>query len=280
MTEQPQVTADPIRYSVTNGVALVEFNRPEKRNALDFEMVRELRGAMARASADREVRVIVLTGTGDAFCVGYDASRLAQVDTSDPRRTSRESWPLWPLDPAKRYDYQATHNFLPAVEKPVIAMINGSAAGVGLVYALYCDVCFASSEAMFSTAFVRRGIPAEHGLAWLLPRLVGQARAADLLLSGRKFSAAEAERIGLVAKVYPPDELRQATLAYAEEMAVWCVPAALRATKRQLWEAPFQTLAEANVMFKSLLPECLQSDDFREATSSFLERRPPRFRDE
>lgn len=159
-------------------------------------------------------------------------------------------------------------------------MINGAVAGVGLVYALYCDICFASSQAMFSTAFVRRGIPAEHGLAWLLPRLIGQARAAELLLSGRKFTAAEAARIGLVAEVFPAEDLRQATLTYAEEMAVWCVPAALRATKRQLWEAPFQTLAEANVMFKTLLPGCLTSQDFREATNSFLERRPPRFRDE
>lgn len=274
------MTAGPIRYSVQNAVAMVEFNRPERRNALDFETVQELRSAMERADADREIRVIVLTGAGDAFCVGYDANRLAEVDTGDARRTSRQSWPLWPLDPAKRYDYQGTHNFLPAVEKPVIGMINGATAGVGLVYALYCDIRFASSQAMFSTAFVRRGIPAEHGLAWLLPRLVGQARATELLLSGRKFTASEAARIGLVAEVFPPEDLRKATLAYAEEMAVWCVPAALRATKRQLWEAPFQTLAEANVMFKTLLPGCLASQDFREATSSFLERRPPRFRDE
>lgn len=274
------MTSAPIRYSVTNGVAWVELNRPEKRNALDFETVQELRGAMDRAGADSDVRVIVLTGVGEAFCVGVDASRLAQVDGNDGTRTSRDYWPLWPLDPAKRYDYQGTHNFLPAIDKPVIAMINGAAAGLGLIYALYADIRFASSEAVFSTAFVRRGIPAEHGLAWLLPRLIGQSRAAELMLSGRKFGAAEAERIGLVANVYPPDALRQATLAYAEEMAVWCVPGALRAIKRQLWEAPFQTLAEANVMFKALLPACLASTDFREATSSFLERRAPAFKDE
>ena len=274
----------PVRYSVAKGVALVELNRPERRNALDFEMVEALHAAMARAGEDRDVRVIVLTGVGDAFCVGVDASRLAQAesdrDTLDPRRSSREAWPLWPLDPAKRYDFQGTHNFLPAVEKPVIGCINGAVAGLGLVYALYCDVCFASSAAMFSTAFVRRGIPAEHGLAWLLPRLIGQARAADLLLSGRKFAAAEAERLGLVARVFPAEEIRQGTLVYAEEMATWCVPAATRAIKRQLWEAPFQTLAEANMMFKNLLAECLTSKDFGEATRSFIDRRPPSFRDE
>ena len=159
-------------------------------------------------------------------------------------------------------------------------MINGAVAGIGLVYALYCDICFASSEAVFSTAFVRRGIPVEHGLTWLLPRLIGHARAAELLLSGRKFSAEEAERIGLVSRVVQPADLRQATLTYAEDMAVWCAPGALRAAKRQLWEAPFQTLAEANLMFKALLPGCLTSQDFREATRSFIERRPPVFRDE
>ena len=120
-------------------------------------------------------------------------------------------------------------------------------------------------------------IPAENGLAWILPRLVGHARAVELLMSGRKFDANEALRIGFVAFVHPHDELAEKVTTYAREMAEWCAPIALAAIKRQLWEAPFQTLAEANMMFKGFLPECMNSNDFREAALSFLEKRPPRF---
>jgi enoyl-CoA hydratase/carnithine racemase len=178
---------------------------------------------------------------------------------------------------SERPDFRMAYSWLPAVPKPVIAALNGATAGLGLVIALYCDVRFAAEGAVFTTAFSRRGLIAEHGISWMLPRLVGPSAALDLLLSGRKFDAAEALRLGLVNQVLPPDRLMDAARAYAAELATLVSPRSMRVMKRQVWDAQFQTLAEATAVANEEMRASFTSDDFREGVAHFLEKRAPRF---
>ncbi|MBI4661592.1 MAG: enoyl-CoA hydratase/isomerase family protein, partial [Verrucomicrobia bacterium] len=173
--------------------------------------------------------------------------------------------------------YQTRCSWFPAVQKPIIAMMNGAAAGLGLLYALFCDVRFAAEEAVFTTAYSRRGISAEFGMAWILPRIVGHANALELLLSGRKIDGREALRLGLVHRIYPREGLAEATYAYAREMADLVSPRSTRMIKQQVYEVPFQTLAEAVAMANQDLLVSNRCNDFKEGTASFLEKRPPRF---
>ncbi len=159
-------------------------------------------------SRDDNVRVIVLTGAGRAFCAGADMDALKGLDPDDIKRAGT----LPPFDMNRRPDWQARYAYYPSIAKPVIAMLNGATAGIGLVHALYCDLRFAADNTVFTTAFSRRGLIAEHGISWMLPRIVGHANALDLLMSARRVSSDEALRIGLVNRLYPPDQLREADL--------------------------------------------------------------------
>jgi enoyl-CoA hydratase/carnithine racemase len=256
-------------------IATVTLNRPDRMNALSDEMVTELWAAMEAAVQDKEVRVVVLTGAGKGFCAGADVSGFGGVD---PQYLIRKLPRLFDMN--RRPDYQTRHSLFPAFGKPIIGMLNGSAAGLGLLYALFCDIRFAAEEAVFTTAFVRRGLSAEYGLAWILTQIVGQAHALDLLLSGRKVTAAEACRIGLVNQVYPRDKLTEATYAYAQEMAVNCSPRAMRIIKSQVYDVPFQTLAEAVAVANQDMLISNASPDIKEGAAAFFERRPPNFKDE
>ncbi|MFM8939617.1 MAG: enoyl-CoA hydratase-related protein, partial [Phenylobacterium sp.] len=155
--------------------------------------------------------------------------------------------------------------------------INGACAGLGMVMALYTDIRFAADGAVFTTAFSRRGLIAEHGMSWLLPRIVGMANAADLLYSARRVDAAEALRIGLVNRVFPAASFREEVLAYARMLASEVSPRSLAVMKRELWNSPFQTLAEAIVDANADMATSLKSEDFREGVAHFLEKRPARF---
>jgi enoyl-CoA hydratase/carnithine racemase len=261
-----------ILYDVADGVATVTLNKPEKLNAVDDAMMALLWETMARAAADSAVRVIVLTGAGRAFCAGGDVTSFGGLDvagltTKMPR----------PFDMNRRPDYQTRHSLFPAIPKPIIAMINGPAAGLGLLYAMFCDIRFAAEGAAMTTAFARRGLAAEYGFAWIMTRLIGQANTLDLLLSGRRFTGAEAFRMGLVNQVHPTGALEEATHAYAREMAAWCSPAAMRTIKAQIYEVPFETLAESVQGANRDMLVHNASEDFKEGTRSFLEKRPPRF---
>ena len=266
------MTDKTVLYEVADQVATVTLNRPEQLNAITDGLAGELHDAMQRAASDRAVRVIVLTGAGRAFCAGGDIGGFGNVDprhlvTKMPR----------PFDMNRRADYQTRHSYFPAIGKPVIGMINGPVAGLGLVYALFCDVRFAAESAVFTTAFARRGLSAEYGMAWILSRVAGHANALDLLLSARKVSGAEALRLGLANQIHAADRLKQATYAYAQEMAEWCSPRSMRVLKQQLWEVPFQSLHEAVMDANQDMLESNVSADFEEGTASFREKRPPRF---
>ena len=266
---------ETILYEVADGVAIVTLNRPERMNALNDQIVSELYEAMWRANADRDARVIILTGSGRAFCAGGDIDGFGAIDpktlvTKLPRT----------FDGDRRPDYQARHIYFPRLSKPVIGMLNGATAGLGLLYALACDIRFAADSAVFTTAYVRRGLSAEYGAAWMLARVVGHANAVELLLSGRKFLAPEAKELGLVHRIYPAERLREETFSYAREMALSCSPRAMRALKYQLYEVPFQTLHEAVLTANSDMVVANASADFKEGTRSFVEKRPPKFSSE
>ena len=267
------VTYQQILYEVREKIATITLNRPDRMNAWTAIMERDVRHAMEAAASDDNVRVIVLTGAGRAFCAGADMEGLKAIDPNEIRRG--ESTP--PFDMNRRPDWQTRYGFYPSIGKPVIAMLNGATAGIGLVHALYCDLRFAADNTVFTTAFARRGLIAEHGISWMLPRIVGHANAMDLLLSARRVSSDEALRIGLVNRLCSPEKLREETYAYARDLADLVSPSAMAVIKRQLYEVPFQTLAEATIEANREMMVALNGSDFREGVASFMEKRPPRF---
>jgi enoyl-CoA hydratase/carnithine racemase len=263
-----------ILYDVEDRVATITLNRPDRMNAWTPTMERDVRAAMTDAANDDNVRAIVLTGAGRAFCAGADMDALKGLDPDDIKKRGND---LPAFDMNRRPDWQSRYGFYPSIGKPIIGMLNGATAGIGLVHALYCDVRFAADNTVFTTAFARRGLIAEHGISWMLPHIVGHANALDLLLSARRVSSEEALRIGLVNRLYAPDQLREQTYAYARDLADNVSPSAMAVIKRQLYDVPFQTLAEATIDANREMAVALASADFREGVASFMEKRPPRF---
>ena len=287
------MTYTEVLYDKADRVAIVTLNRPEKLNAWTGVMAEEVRDAMGRAGADDGVRVIVLTGAGRGFCAGADMADLkgaAGQGTSNLNGSESPEEAVSLLMGTRteeqreaenrlnvRSDFRKRYSYLPAVPKPIIAAINGPAAGLGLILSLYCDLRFASEKARFSTAFSRRGLIAEHGISWVLPRIVGLSNALDLLFSARMVDAHEAFRMGLANRVFPEEGFMAGVLGYASDLATQVSPRSLRVMKRQVWEAQFQTLAEAASSADRELVLSLQSDDFREGVAHFLEKRLPEF---
>jgi enoyl-CoA hydratase/carnithine racemase len=253
-------------------IATITLNRPQQLNAWTDIMAEEVHAAMWASAADDAVRVIVLTGAGRAFCAGGDVTGFK---STDPRQLL-DKLPR-PYDFSRRPDYQSRAAYFPAIEKPIIAMLNGAAAGLGLVHALFCDVRFASDEATLTTAFSRIGLASEYGMGWILNRVVGHANALDLLLSARKVRGAEALRLGLVNQIHAAEQLRAATYAYAKELAELVSPRSARVIKRQLWELPFQSLHEALLTDSDEMLRANVSEDFQEGKRAFMEKRAPQF---
>jgi enoyl-CoA hydratase/carnithine racemase len=262
-----------ILYEVAERIATITLNRPDRLNAWTATMEREVHAAMVRAEKDDDVRAIILTGAGRGFCAGAD---MAELKDLDPEDIKAEEW-MRPFDMNRRADWQTRYSFYPAISKPIIGMLNGPVAGIGLVHALYCDIRFASETAVFTTSFARRGLIAEHGLSWMLPLIVGHANALDLLLSARKVTSDEALRMGLVNRVCPADTLLENTMEYVRDLVDYVSPRAMAVIKRQLYEVPFQTLAEAVIYANHEMALSVRSEDFREGIAHFVERRPPRF---
>jgi enoyl-CoA hydratase/carnithine racemase len=267
-----------VLYDVKDRIATITLNRPDRLNAFNAEMAAGLRQAMEKAARDEDVRVVILTGAGRGFCAGADMERLSGTVGSGGANLAREAPPP-PLEAggSRRPDFQQRYSYFPAVPKPVIAAVNGPAAGLGFIFACYCDIRFAGSEAIFTTAFSRRGLIAEYGLAWLLPRLVGPGNAADLMYSARRVSAEEAARIGLVNRTIPQAKLMDEVRAYASELANAVSPRSMSVMKRQLWEGLLSDLGEAIDVANAEMPPAFKSEDFREGVAHFVEKRPARF---
>ncbi len=257
------ISTEPVLYGVAEGVATITLNRPDRLNAWTREMGEGWSSSLRQAAADPEVRAVVVTGAGKGFCAGADISLLETIGggaavVGEERRVL----------PSEAIE----------VPKPVIAAVNGSCAGLGLVVALCCDVRFAASGAKFTSAFVRRGLIAEYGSSWLLPRLVGTARALDILLSGRVFLAEEALEMGLVNRVVPGDEVVAAASAYARDLAANCPPGSMAVIKRQVYRHAATDMDTAVRESIKLMEESLETEDFREGVASYVEQRAPRFR--
>jgi len=265
-------------YEVVDRVATITLNRPDKLNAWTTVMEQEVRAAIDEAGRDDAVRAIVLTGAGRGFCAGADMSLLSSVADHGLDESGRErAMSTRVVREGIRPDFQKKYSYFLEVEKPVIAALNGPAVGLGLVIALYCDLRWASDAARFSTAFARRGLVAEYGMAWMLPRLVGIPNALDLLFSARTIDAAEALRMGLVNQVFPQSTFLDKVRENAREMASSVSPRSLAVMKRQVYAAMFQSLAEAFEIAEREMMASLESEDFKEGVAHYLEKRAPSF---
>ena len=268
-----------ILYTVEAGVATLTFNRPEKLNALTPAMLSCFFARVADAAADPEVRVIVITGAGRGFCAGLD---LGMIGTGAGDRIDSEIAvpPQWGDDigPEMQRFFSGGWNGLITSRKPTIAAINGAAFGWGFILALHCDIRFAGTSALLNATFARLGVPGEKGSAWLLARLVGTARTADLLYTARRFDGAEAERLGIVNAVLPDDALIGHVSAYAANIAANAAPRALAAMKAQLWTAIDDDYTTAFAAADKEQDLAVQTADFREGVQSYKDKRAPHFK--
>jgi enoyl-CoA hydratase/carnithine racemase len=253
--------SETVLYEVEERVARITLNRPESLNAWTPELGRAYFDLLQEADADPKVRAIVVSGAGRGFCAGADFDYLQEVERSGS-----------PAEPDPR-----PQSLPRSLRKPVIAAINGPCAGLGFVIAMMCDIRFAASGAKLTTAFARRGLIAEYGLSWVLPRLAGTSAALDLLLSGRTILAEEAERLGVVDRVTAAEQAGEQAHAYALELARYSSPASMAVIKRQLYADLEQSLAQSSAGAVEYMEQSFERPDFREGVDSFVERRQPDF---
>lgn len=252
-----------IRFEVEDAIATITLDRPDALNALTVAMKGELLAAFRAVGRDRSVRAVILTGAGRGFCAGQDLKERLEPDAA-------------PLEVEVRERYNPIIRAMRSLEQPIIGAINGVAAGAGASLAFACDIRFAAEGASFVLAFGRIGLVPDSGATWLLPRLVGPAKAAELALLGESLSAADAERFGLVARVVPTNGLAEAALEAATRLAGFA-PRALAHTKRALqraWSVDLDDALEDEAVRQGIAGA---TADHAEGLAAFLEKRPPRF---
>jgi enoyl-CoA hydratase/carnithine racemase len=259
--------ADDLVLSERRGaVALLTLNRPDRLNAWTGPLERQYFDLLDEAGADPSVRAIVVTGAGRGFCAGADMDMLQGIGQDSSGESANRT------ASAPRQQWHTT-----TIPKPVIAAINGACAGIGLCQALMCDLRFAAAGAKFTTAFARRGLIAEHGISWILPKLIGPANALDLLMSGRVFLAEEAVRLGVVNEVVEPEHVVERAVDYAADLAANSSPASMAVMKRQVYDDYVRGVRDATDASLPLMAASLTAADFREGVQSFVEKRPPQF---
>lgn len=256
---------DEVRVEIDDPVATITLNRPATLNALTGRMLAGFAAAVHAAAADRRVVGIVVTGEGRGFCSGLDSSALLQTTTE-----GSSSRPVTD-------DVPGLFTWLLQVPKPIISAVNGVAAGGGFVLAAMSDLRIASTGAQFTTIFSKRGLIAEHGMTWIVPRLLGTGAALDLLWSSRKIDAPEAHRIGLVQQVVEPDDLLPACRRYITALAENVSPASLADTKRLVYEGFGVPLRPALEEIDRVQYAALDRVDAKEGATALVERRLPSF---
>jgi len=261
---EAKTAAEVVMYTVENGVAWIRLNRPEALNAVNGALRRALAGSVKQADRDGTVKVVVVTGEGRAFCAGAD---VREFQTREGALEGIEQ------------DYEYLLSRLWSMPKPTIAAMNGVAAGIGASLALVCDLRFAVPQASFVEAFVKIGLTVDGGASWLLPRLIGSGKALELFYTGDPFTAADAERFGLVNRVVEPERLEPTVRELAERLAAGPIRA-LSAIKRSVAYALNTTLEEAMEFEFHLQGVQMQGEDFKEGVAAFLEKRQPRFQGE
>jgi enoyl-CoA hydratase/carnithine racemase len=271
---------EEIIYQVDDPVATITLNRPHALNAWTDRMDLEVRHAVAAAEADPRVVGIVITGAGRGFCAGADMNRLSAVSAGNfVAETLPDDLASDPGDPSFGDDlHLGTHTYLLSVPKPVIAAINGPVAGMAVPIVLACDLRFMAEDAVLLTAFAQRGLVAEWGISWLLPKLVGPAVALDLLFSSRKINGVEAAALRLVNAALPREQVLTHAQQYVRDLAATSSPTSMAIMKRQVYQQLHAGMLEAEREARKLMLESFGRPDFNEGVSSFVERRPPVFK--
>jgi enoyl-CoA hydratase/carnithine racemase len=264
------------RYAVDERVATLTLDRPHRLNAWTGRMHEEYRWCLQEAEDDPAVRVVVVTGEGRGFCAGADTAALDQHreagEYDDGVRT-----PLATPGYGVRPEFDHPFAFQLGMRTPIIAAVNGPAAGIGLVVACFADLRFAAAGAKLTTAHGKLNLPAEYGLSWMLPRMIGTGHALDLLLSSRVVLAEEATAMGLVNAVLPPDELLPHTYEYAHRLATEVSPRSLAESKRQVWVDQHRDVGASVAEAETLLEQMVREPHFAEGSKALSEKRPPDF---
>lgn len=270
-----------ILFDIEEPVAVITLNRPDKLNAMTDRTMRELAHAIEQAEQSARVVGIILTGAGRGFCAGVDMGALQAIQSAGSiaaMRSEDDLPPAHPGDPSLGPDFESGYTYLLSVRKPVIAAINGACAGLGFSIAMFCDLRFASERSVLITAFAQRGLVAEHGTSWIVPRLVGPSRALDILWSGRRIEPHEALQLGLVNRIVEPESLLDEAKAYIRHLADTASPTSLMHMKRQVYRHLMAPLGTAMDETNRLQDESVTWPDFEEGIASFLEKRSPLFR--
>lgn len=270
---------ETILYEVDDPVATITLNRPEAMNAWTNRMDHEIRDAVAKASADPAVVGIIITGAGRAFCAGADMKLLSNISSGN--ESSNDAGAAVAEGEAaagSNDDFDGRFPFLMTTPKPIIAAINGAVAGMAFPFSLCCDLRVGTEKSLFLTAFAQRGLIAEWGLGWLLPKLVGPSVALDLLMSSRRVNGAEAKDLGLLNHlVNDPDELLPWCRNYVTELAEKCSPTSIAIMKQQVYSHLHVGMGVAEAEAAQLMVESFGRPDFAEGVQSFIEKRPPSF---
>lgn len=269
---------EEIIYEVSDPVATITLNRPAALNALTAKMLAEIRHAVAAAEQDKSVVGIVLTGAGRGFCPGMDMNALDSMSSgSSGAKDDLSHLQASPGDAEMGENFRLAYTYLMSVRKPIIAAINGACAGLGFAIATLADLRVVERQAKFSTAFSQRGLIAEHGVSWTLPRLIGSGNALDLLWSARKFNGEEAKEIGLAERLVETGEALATAQEYVRNLAASAAPVSLQVMKSQVYRHLNMPLGEAIAETNDWMAQSLTKGDFREGVRSFIEKRPPQF---
>ena len=256
------MSEEPVLYEVSDRIAILTLNRPDRLNAYTALLGHHYFSYLERADRDPDVNTIIVTGAGRGFCAGADMDLLQGISSGlGNQHELRHEHQTWAL----------------GLRKPLIAAVNGACAGLGFVMAAMADIRFSTPTAKFTTAFARRGLIAEHGIGWVLPKLVGPSRALDILMSGRVFLGDEAHELGFVNHLAEPDELMGAARAYANDIATNVSPKSIEVMKRQVWHGYELAMTESNEIADTEMTASLRRPDFTEGVQSFLQRRSPEF---
>ena len=271
---------ESITLENVSATAVLTFNRPASLNAFTYPMMDEFKHALATAEQDDTVTGIVITGAGRGFCAGMDMNALGTLSATGEQEDAeslKEKFKASPGDSSMGEDFTSGFTYLMTIRKPIIAAVNGACAGLGMSIALLCDMRFCADSAKFVTSFSQRGLVAEHGQSWILPRVVGPSRALDLLWSSRRVLADEALQIGLVDRIYAADEVLSRAVEYVQQLGDSAAPVSLQVMKRQIYRHMNMSLGDAMAESTQLMDESLLRDDFKEGVASFMEKRAPAF---
>jgi len=272
----PETDRSPVVVEYIEQIAIIRLNRPHRHNAWNGKMHMAYRQALLDADQNDAVRAIVVTGSGRAFCVGGDSKALeghVEKGGYDSGTTADIANPGY----GQSVNFDAPFAYQMGLSKPLIAALNGPAAGIGLALAAFADLRFAVPGAKFTTAHGKLNLPAEYGLSWVLPRLMGLGRANDVLLTSRVFLSDEAYQLGFVNGLFPADDLLDEVLSYATQMIATVSPNSLRQTRWQIYEDQHRSAAAAVERSETLLNEMMREPDYAEGVQAFVQKRKPRW---